>query len=55
MTFPVWQTSLEDFQLLDNETIEISITKRDFFENYDQQGAKLNNPDRNVEINFGEN
>ena len=47
--------SLEGFQLLDNETIDNSIVKRDFLIIYHQQGAQLNDPDRKIEFTFGEN
>ena len=47
--------SLEDFQLIDNETIDNSIIKRDFIKIYHQQGAQLNDPDQNIEFIFGEN
>ena len=47
--------SLEDFQLLDNETFDNSIIKRDFLKIYHQQGAQLNQSDQNVEFIFGEN
>ena len=46
--------SLEDFQLLDNEPIDNSIIKRDFFKFYHQQCALLNDPDQNVEFLVGE-
>ena len=47
--------SLEGFQLLDNEPFDISIIKRDFTKIYHQQGAQLNQSDRNIEFIFGEN
>ena len=47
--------SLEDFQLLDDETIDISIVKKDFIKIYHQQGAQSNNPDQNIEFIFGDN
>ena len=47
--------SLEDFQLLDNEAFDNSITKRDFLKVDHQQKAQLNKPDQNVEFIFGEN
>ena len=47
--------SLEDFQLLDNEPIDISIIKRDFLKVYLEQGAQLNQSDQNIEFIFGEN
>ena len=46
--------SLGDFQLLDNEPMDNSITKRDS-KIYHQQGAQLNDPDQNIEFIFGEN
>ena len=47
--------SLEDFQLIDNESIDNSIIKRDFIKVYHQQGAQLNDPDHNIEFIFGDN
>ena len=47
--------SLEDFQILDNEPIDKSISKRDFTKLYHRQGAQLNQTDQNIEIIFGEN
>ena len=47
--------SLEDFQLIDNESIDNSIIKRDYTEVYHQQGANLNDSNQNVEFIFGEN
>ena len=47
--------SLEDFRLLDNESFDKSIKKRDFLKIYYQQGAQLNDPDQNFEFIFGEN
>ena len=47
--------SLEDFQLLDNETIDNSIIKTDFLKVYHQKGAQLNQSDQNIEFIFGEN
>ena len=47
--------SLEDFQLLDNESFDNSIIKRDFTKIYHQQGAQLNQSDQNIEFIFGEN
>ena len=49
------QRSLENFQLIDKESIDNSIVKGDFLKIYQQQGANLNDPDQNVEFNFGEN
>ena len=46
--------SLEDFQLLDNETIDNSIIKRDYLKVYHQQAANLIDSDRNIEFIFGE-
>ena len=45
--------SLEDFQLIDNETIDNSIITRDFLKIYHQQAADLS--DQNIEFIFGEN
>ena len=42
----------EDIQLIDKETTDNSITKRDFVNLYFQQGAQLNNSDQNIEFNF---
>ena len=47
--------SLEDFQLLDNESFYNSIIKRDFTKIYHQQGAQLNQSDQNIEFIAGEN
>ena len=47
--------SLEDFQLLDNETLDNTIIKRDFTEIYHRQGDQLNQSDQNIEFIFGEN
>ena len=47
--------SLEDFQLLDNEPFDNSIIKIDFTKICHQQGAQLNQSDRNIEFIFGEN
>ena len=47
--------SLEDFQLLDNEPLDNSIIKRDFFKIYHRQGDQLNQSDQKIEITFGEN
>ena len=46
--------SLEDFQLLDNESFDNSTIKRDFTKIYHQQGAQLNQSDQNIEFSFGE-
>ena len=47
--------SFEDFQLLDNETFDNSIIKRDLTKIYHQQGAQLNQSDQIIEFIFGEN
>ena len=47
--------SLEDFQLLDKETFDNSIIKRDFTKIYHQQGAQINQSDQNIEYILGEN
>ena len=46
--------SSEHFQLIDNERIHNSIVKRDFYKLCHQQGALLNDLDRNVQFIFGE-
>ena len=38
--------SLVDFQLVDDESIDNSIIKRDFIKIYHQQGAQLNDADQ---------
>ena len=38
--------SLENFQLLDNEPLDISIIKRDFTEIYHRQGDQSNQSDQ---------
>ena len=45
----------KDFQLLDNEPLDNSIIKRVFTKVYQQQGAQLNQSDKNNEFVFGEN
>ena len=45
---------VEDFEILHNETIEISISKQGFFEVYHHYGANSNNLDQNKEFIFGE-
>ena len=47
--------SLEDFQLIDNEPFDNSISKRDFTKIYHRQGDQLNQSDQNIEFIFGEN
>ena len=47
--------SLEDFQLLDNESVDNSINKRDFTKKYHRQGHQLNQSDQNIEFIFVEN
>ena len=44
--------SIEDFQLLDNESFDNSIMKRDFLKVHHQHGAQLNQSDQKIE--FGE-
>ena len=46
--------SLENFQLLDNEQIDNSIFKKDFLRVHHQQGAQLNQSDRNIDFIFNE-
>ena len=47
--------SLEDFQLLDNEPLVISLIKRDFTKIYHIQGDQLDQSDQNIEFIFSEN
>ena len=47
--------SLKGFQLIDNESLDNSIKKRDYSKLYHQQGALLNDPDQSVKFIFGEN
>ena len=47
--------SLEDSQLLDNESLDNSIIKRDFTKVYHRQCDQLNQSDQNIELIFGEN
>ena len=42
--------SLEDFQIIDNNTIDNSIVKRDYTKVYNQSGANLNDSNHNVEF-----
>ena len=44
--------SLQDFQLLDNESFDNFIIKRVFTKFYHQQGAQLNLSDQNSEFIF---
>ena len=46
--------SLEDFQLLDNEPLDISIIRRDFRKINHRRGDQLNQSDQNNEFIFGE-
>ena len=46
--------SFEEFQFLDNESIDNSIIKRDFTKIYHRQGDQLNQSDQNIEFMFGE-
>ena len=41
--------------MIDNESIDKSIIKRDFIKVYHQRGAQLNDPDQNIEFIFSEN
>ena len=54
-SFFIIYLSLEEFQLLDNEPIDNSTIKRDFLKFYHQEGAQLNDPNLNIDFNFGEN
>ena len=47
--------SFEGFQLIDNETNDISVIKKDFMKIYHQQGALLIDFDQNIDFVFGEN
>ena len=47
--------SNEDFQLIDETTIDTSIIKRDYTKIYHQQGANLNESDQIVQFIWGEN
>ena len=47
--------SLEDFPILDNEPLDNGVIRRDYKKIYHQQRAQLNQPDRSIEIIFGEN
>ena len=47
--------NLEDFQLIHEMKIDHWNILRDYIKINDQQGAQLNNPDRKIEIIFGEN
>ena len=47
--------SLEDFQLLDNESLDNIIIKRVFTKISQRQGDQLNQSDQNIEFIFGEN
>ena len=45
--------NLGDFQLIDKESTDNLIIKKVFLKERHQQGAILNNPDRNIEFIFG--
>ena len=45
----------EDFQLIDNEKIDDSIIKRDFFKIYHQTGANVDAENSQIKFYFGEN
>ena len=47
--------SIEDFQLIDETTIDTSIVKRDYTKIYHQHRANLNDSNQNVEFIWGEN
>ena len=47
--------SLEGIQLIDNDSLDNGIIKKDFTKIYHQQGAQLNQSDQNIEIVSGEN
>ena len=47
--------SIEDFELLDNDSTDNWIIKRVLFKVYHQQRANLNNLNQNIELIFGEN
>ena len=48
--------SLEDFQLLDNESLDNSVIKKEMsLKICHQQGARLNQLDQDIEFIFGEN
>ena len=49
------EMSAVDFQILDDEKIDDSITKRDFIKVYHQWGAKVNSENSNFKFFFGEN
>ena len=47
--------SAEDFQLIDTETIDDSIIKRDFVKIYHQSGATVDAENSQIKFYFGEN
>ena len=47
--------SLEDYQLLENNSIDNSVIERDFSKVYHQQGAQFDQPDQNIDLIFGKN
>ena len=47
--------SIEDFQLIDETTIDTSIIKKDYTKIYHQQGGNLKDSNQNVEFIWGEN
>ena len=46
--------SVEDFQIIDDTSIDISIFKRAFMKLHHQQGAQLNDSKQGVDFTFGE-
>ena len=46
--------NVEDFQILDKETIDKSVIKRNLKNFYHQQGVRVNDPDQTMETLFGE-
>ena len=46
--------NLEDFQLLDIDSVDKSIIMTEYLKVYHQEGALLNQPDQNIDFIFGE-
>ena len=46
--------SFEDFQLMNDTRFDFPIIRRDFSKIYHQQGANVNDSDKNIDFSFGE-
>ena len=55
ISFYVYEMSLEDFQLRDNEAIDSSVIERDFLKIYHRKAANSNDSDQKIEFIFVDN